>query len=76
MDKWEESVDRIKNGILAEEPEAAVAGALQLFADFGRTLEMISMDMDRIATTLERAFEPGVQQPEPQETTTETVHDL
>lgn len=78
MDKWEESVDRIKNGMLAEEPEAAVAGALQLFADFGRTLEMISMDMDRIATTLERAFVQNEEVPPagPEETTTETVHDL
>jgi hypothetical protein len=53
MDKWDESVERIKNGMLAEEPEAALAGALQLFANFGRTLEMISADMDRIATALE-----------------------
>lgn len=53
MDKWDESVERIKNGMLAEEPEAALAGALQLFADFGRTLEMISADMDRIATAIE-----------------------
>jgi hypothetical protein len=54
MDKWDEIVDRVKNGILAEEPDAALAGALQLFAEFGRTMEMISADMDRIATVLER----------------------
>jgi hypothetical protein len=28
MDKWDEAVERIKNGMLAEEPEAALAGAL------------------------------------------------
>jgi hypothetical protein len=54
MDKWDEIVGRVKNGILAEEPDAALAGALQLFAEFGRTMEMISADMDRIATVLER----------------------
>jgi hypothetical protein len=54
MDKWDEAVERIKNGMLAEEPEAALAGALELFANFGRTLELISGDMDRIATVLER----------------------
>jgi hypothetical protein len=54
MDKWEETVERIKNGMLAEEPEAALAGALELFANFGRTLELISADTDRIATALER----------------------
>jgi hypothetical protein len=53
MDKWDEAVERIKNGMLAEEPEAALAGALTLFAEFGRTMEMISADMDRIATALE-----------------------
>jgi hypothetical protein len=68
MDKWDESVERIKNGMLAEEPEAALAGALQLFADFGRTLEMISADMDRIATALEAAQPPTI--------SGEPVHDL
>lgn len=53
-DKWDEIVNRVKNGILAEEPDAALAGALQLFAEFGRTIELISADMDRIATALER----------------------
>lgn len=53
MDKWDEIVGRVKNGILAEEPDAALAGALQLFAEFGRTIELISADMDRIATALE-----------------------
>jgi hypothetical protein len=61
MDKWDEMVSRVKNGILAEEPDAVVAGSLQLFAEFGRTLEQMGADLDRIATTLERAFEPGVE---------------
>lgn len=54
MDKWDELVDRIKNATLAEEPEAALAGALQLFAEFGRTLEQAGADLDRIATALEK----------------------
>jgi hypothetical protein len=53
MDKWDEIVHRIQQGVLAEEPEAALTAALQLFAEFGRTLEMISGDMDRIATVME-----------------------
>lgn len=53
MDRWDEATNRIKQSILAEEPEAALAGALGMLADFGRTLELISVDMDRIATALE-----------------------
>lgn len=53
MDKWDTIVHRIQQGLLAEEPEAAMSGALQLFAEFGRTLEQIGADMDRIATVLE-----------------------
>jgi hypothetical protein len=53
MDKWDEIVNRVKNGILAEEPEAALAGGLQLLAEVGRTFEQISADLDRIATALE-----------------------
>jgi hypothetical protein len=70
MDKWDESVERIKNGMLAEEPEAALAGALELFANFGRTLELISADMDRIATVLEGSQQTISGEPEP------AVHDL
>lgn len=55
-DKWDEIVTRVKNGILAEEPEAALAGGLELLAEFGRTVEMISADMDRIATVLEKSI--------------------
>lgn len=68
MDKWDEMVNRVKQGILAEEPDAALSGALQLFAEFGRTMEQISADMDRIATALET--ELTVEEPAPQE------HDL
>lgn len=53
MDKWDEMVNRVKQGILAEEPDAALAGALQLFAEFGRTLEQLGADVDRIATAIE-----------------------
>lgn len=54
MDKWDDLVSRIQNGILAEEPEAAVTAGLQLFAEFGRTLEQIGADLDRIATAAEK----------------------
>jgi hypothetical protein len=54
MDKWEEIVDRLKKSIAAEEPEAALAAGLQLFAEFGRTIELISGDMDRLATAAEK----------------------
>jgi hypothetical protein len=54
MDKWDELVNRVKQGILAEEPDAALAGGLQLIAEVGRTLEQIAEDLDRIATSIER----------------------
>ncbi len=53
MDKWDEIIHRIQQGILAEEPEAAMTAGLQLFAEFGRTLEQQGADLDRIATALE-----------------------
>jgi hypothetical protein len=53
MDKWDELVNRVKQGILAEEPEAALAGSLQLLAEIGRTFEQLGADVDRIATVLE-----------------------
>jgi hypothetical protein len=72
MDIWEETTNRVKQAVLAEEPEAALAGALELFANFGRTLEMISGDMDRIATALEGNIPaPGIGAQVP-----EAVHDL
>lgn len=57
VDKWDEMVNRVKQGILAEEPDAALAGALQLFAEFGRTVEQMGADVDRIATALEKPKE-------------------
>lgn len=53
VDTWEENTNRVKQGILAEEPEAALAGAMDLLANLGRVLEMIAGDTDRIATALE-----------------------
>jgi hypothetical protein len=64
MDKWDESVNRIKNSMLAEEPDAALAAGLQLFAEFGRTL-------DRIATALEGGYKPM-----PGDDDVAPVHDL
>ena len=37
MDKWDELTGRIARAAVAEEPEAALMGALQLFAEFDRT---------------------------------------
>ena len=54
MDKWDELTSRIARAAAAEEPEAALMGALQLFAEFGRTLELIAGDMDRLATAAEK----------------------
>lgn len=77
MDKWDEMIGRVKSGILAEEPEAALAGALELFAHFGRTLELISEDMDRIATALEgQQVDISGPEPEVQPPVAEAVHDL
>jgi hypothetical protein len=56
MDKWEDMVSRVKNGILAEEPEAALSGALEMFAEFGRTVQQIGFNIDRIATALENGY--------------------
>ena len=53
MDKWDELTHRIQQSILAEEPEAAVSTGFQLICEFGRTLEQISFDLDRIATAAE-----------------------
>lgn len=53
MDKWDEAVDRIRHSMLAEEPEAAMAGALQLLADFGRAIEKIGDNIDRLAIVAE-----------------------
>ena len=56
MDKWDELVGRVQQSILAEESDATLAAGLQLFAEFGRTLEQISADLDRIATAQEKRY--------------------
>lgn len=61
MDKWDEMINRVKQGILAEEPDAALAGALELFAEFGRVVERMGAGIDRIA----KAFEPDIITDEP-----------
>lgn len=58
MDKWDEIVDRLKRSIAAEEPEAALAAGLQLFAEFGRTIELMGGDLDRLATAAEKLADP------------------
>ena len=55
MDKWDQITDRIKKAFIAEEPEAALSAGLELFAEFGRTLELLSADLDRLATAAEKA---------------------
>lgn len=62
-DIWEEATNRVKQGILAEEPEAALSGAMDLLASLGRVLELIAGDTDRIATALEGGAKP--QEPQP-----------
>lgn len=74
MDKWDEMVSRVKNGILAEEPEAALSGALEMFADFARTVEQQGADLDRIATALEELVKPIPDTDEEKETP--PIHDL
>lgn len=63
MDKWDDFTSRIKNSILAEEPEAAVAAAFDYLAEFGRQIQ-------RIADALEPVNIEQVQEPAP------VVHDL
>jgi hypothetical protein len=62
-DIWEDATNRVKQGILAEEPEAALAGAMDLLANLGRVLEVISQDTDRIATALEGGTKPQEKPP-------------
>lgn len=75
MDKWEELTHRIQQSILAEEPESAVSAAFQVVVEFGRVLEQMSADLDRIATaiehqTVEISGEPEIEPP------AQPVHDL
>ena len=53
MDKWDELTSRIQQAILAQEPDAAASAAFQVVCEFGRTLEQMGADLDRIATALE-----------------------
>ena len=55
MDKWDELTHRIQQGFLAEEPEAVMAATFKLIAEFGRTMEQMSADLDRLATAAEKA---------------------
>lgn len=71
MDKWDEIVNRIKNGILAEEPDAALSGALQLLAEIGRTFEQMGADVDRIASVMEAPPELNISGD-----STHEIHDL
>lgn len=57
MDKWDEIAERLTKAVLAEEPSAVLVSTLQLFAEFGRALELISADTDRFATAAERLVE-------------------
>lgn len=58
MDKWDDLTHRIQQGFLAEEPEAVMAATFTMVAEFGRTFEQISADLDRLATAAEKANEP------------------
>lgn len=53
MDKWDAITDRLKKAMIAEEPEAALSAGLELFAEFGRALELLGEDTDRLATAAE-----------------------
>lgn len=53
VDKWEELTHRVQQGFLAEEPEAVMSAAISLIAEFGRTFEQMSADLDRVATAME-----------------------
>lgn len=53
MDKWEELTHRVQQGFLAQEPDAVMSATISLIAEFGRTLELISADLDRLATAAE-----------------------
>lgn len=65
MDKWDDLCSRIKNGLLAEEPDAVLAAGLTLFAEFGRTIELLTQDTDRLATAAERLVQIAEKTAEP-----------
>lgn len=66
MDKWDEICSRITRAMIAEESEAALLAGLTLFAEFGRTLELLSQDTDRLATAAERLVELAAKTAEPE----------
>jgi hypothetical protein len=59
MDKWDDLTHRIQQGLLAEEPDAVMAATFGLVAEFGRTLEQVGADLDRIATAIEARATPA-----------------
>lgn len=57
MDKWDEIAANIARAAKVNEPEAALVSAVQFFVEVGRTLELISADIDRLATAAEKLVE-------------------
>lgn len=53
MDKWDGLTHRIQQGFLAQEPDAVMSAVFSLVAEFGRMMEQMSADLDRIATAME-----------------------
>lgn len=67
MDKWEKIAGVIAAGIDNEDLESVFAGVMKLIVEFGRTFELLSEDLDRLATAAEKANGPfTVAAPEPQ----------
>lgn len=56
-DKWDEMSGRVSRAILADEPGAVLATGLEFFAEFGRTLELLGEDTNRLATAAEKLVE-------------------
>lgn len=57
MDKWDQLGEDITKAILADEPAAILVAVLKYFGEFGRALELISSDTDRLATAAEGLLE-------------------
>lgn len=57
MDKWDESVERVKHSILAEEPDAALTASLGMLADAGRSLDRIAENLELLASVTEERLE-------------------
>lgn len=66
MDKWDEMVERMQRAILADEPAAILSAGLQFFAEFGRTIELLGEDVNRLATAAERLVECAEKTAEPE----------